>query len=91
MLYYLELLATSAKLKGESMGIFTTIPEVRSFAWKLEKIPSKKPGVIMHTMPNPSFVERIDGDYFYSSAISSQTGLAIEIKYLISDYVFELR
>lgn len=57
---------------------------------ELEKNPSKKEGVILHTVTGGfGTVQRIDGDYFitYSTGIDKPN----EHKHKISDYVFELK
>ena len=72
------------------MGIFRKAPVLRARAWLLEKNPSQDSDVVLHTVTTPpSIVQRIDGEYFYDTAVLSTTGEGIETKYLIADYIFE--
>ena len=71
------------------MGIFKKTHSIKAKAWELAKNPSQEDGVILHTTGYSHTVRRIEGDYFYDTAILSSTGKAVEIQYKVSDYVFE--
>ena len=67
---------------------YSRIPEINVQAFKIVKYTGDESGVVLAHEISGSSVVRIDGQHFYTRAISMQTGDGVEIPHLIKDYVF---
>ena len=61
---------------------YSRIPEIRAEAYKLTEYRGNEKDVVLAHEITPTWVDRIDGDYFYRQAAGG------EIPHLIKEYIF---
>jgi hypothetical protein len=62
---------------------YSRIPEIKAEAYKITEYTGSEKDVLLAHDVNPTWVDRIDGDYFYRQAAGG------EIKHLIKEFIFK--
>ena len=64
-------------------SFYSRIPEIRAEAYKITEYTGSEKDVVLAHEVTPTWVDRIDGDYFYRQAAGG------EIKHLIKEFIFK--